>query len=161
MKKENLSHKGWSSEEISKASSIVNKKRQHDEHFSKIVFWSALIVIVFANIIVSVVLIPLMFLLNPFALYSTVVVLAGMVGFLYHFLITDIGHLNRKHHLWASIIVPLIAIVNMVVMISVSESEYNPWIVGVTFAIVFVIPSFLGQIGKGFKKVKKEKVTVY
>lgn len=152
---------GWSEAEIKKAESILEKERKHDVHFSKIVFWSALVVVVFANLIVSLVLIPFLIVLNKWMLYFIVVLLGGMVGFLYNFLITDIGHLNRKHHILAGVIIPILALVNLVLMVLVSNrfiadlqvenTLHNPWIVSIVFVVAFVLP-YLGE--KVWKIVK-------
>ena len=114
-----LKEKGWSEKEIVHAEEALNRAERHDVHFSKIVFWSALIVTIFGNFIVSLVLIPFLIVLNKFVLYAVVVLLAGSIGFLYKLLITDIGHLEKKHHIAASIFVPLIAIANIVGMVIV------------------------------------------
>ena len=51
-RKMDLQEKGWNENEIKKAESILEKEEKHDTHFSKIVFWSALVVIIFANLLV-------------------------------------------------------------------------------------------------------------
>ena len=93
-----LHQKGWSKPEIEHAGTILEKPRSHDHHFSQIVLWSALVVIIFANIIVSMVLLPFLPLLSFFTAVLLVIVLGGAVGFLYNLLINDIGHLEKKHH---------------------------------------------------------------
>jgi ABC-type Na+ efflux pump permease subunit len=156
LKKEELIKKGWAAEEIKKAESILEKVEHHDIHFSKIVFWSALAVIIFANLIVSLVLIPYLIVLNKWVLYLTVVILAGVIGFLYNLLIKDIGHLEKKHHLLAGIIIPLLALTNMIIMVLVSNwfiadlnihnSPHNPWILGIIFALSFITPYLIDRI---------------
>jgi hypothetical protein len=159
MKENVLAEKGWSNEDLTHAGNIIDKKEHHDVHFSKIVFWSSLLVIIFANIIVSLVLIPFMIALNTLALYSTIILLAGSIGFLYNLLVRDIGHLERKHHRTAGIIVPLIGIANMFVMVLVSNNlildtvikPTNPWLVAGVFAISFILPYLVGEIKKSVK----------
>jgi len=156
MKKEKLMMKGWEEREIHKAEKILERAEKHDVFFSKIVFWSALIVIIFANIIVSLVLIPFLIVLNKWILYAIVVLLAGSIGFLYNFLITDIGHLEKKHHFLASIIVPIIALANMIVMVYVSNRfiadlkveniPHNPWAVALVFMAAFILPYIIDKI---------------
>ena len=156
-RKSELEEKGWSEEEVKKAESILEKEEKHDAHFSKIVFWSALVVIIFANLIVSLVLIPFMIVLYKWVLYSVTILLAGTVGFLYNFLITDIGHLEKKHHLLAGIIVPIVALINMIIMVIVankfitdfkivSHSTHNPWLIAIIFSIAFITPYLLDKI---------------
>lgn len=155
-KKEELLRKGWAAEEIEKAEAILERTRSHDLHFSKITFWSALVVIIFANLLVSLILIPFLIVLNKWILYFTVVVLAGVIGFLYNLLVMDIGHLEKKHHFLAGIIVPVLALVNMIAMVLISNSfiaelkvqnlPHNPWIIGLVFALAFIAPYLIERI---------------
>lgn len=167
-KKEMLLKKGWREEDIRKAEAVLEKTELKDLLFSKITFWSALVVIVFANLMVSLVLIPFMIILNSNALYFTVIVLAGVVGFLYNFLILDIGHLEKKHHLLAGIIIPLVGLVNTTIMVLVSNrfiqdlkvqnSPHNPWLVGIVFAVAFILPYLVDRIrGKHLFYSKRHK----
>ena len=163
-----LKEKGWSENEIIKAESILEKEKEHDVHFSKIVFWSALIVIIFANLIVSLILIPFSIVLRETILYAIIIILAGTIGFLYNFLITDIGHLEKKHHLAAGIIIPIIALANILVMVLVSNRfiteieinnpPHNPWIVAIVFAISFVIPYIVDKLRIHFQERKKHLI---
>jgi len=153
-----LQEKGWSEEDIKKAEDVLEKEEKHDQHFSKIVFWSALIVIIFANLLVSLILIPFLIVLNQWVLYAIIVLLAGTIGFLYNFLVTDIGHLGKKHHLLAGIIIPILALANMIIMVitanhfirdlKINNVQHNPWIIAVVFAIAFISPYLINKIFK-------------
>lgn len=156
--------KGWSEEEIKKAEAVLEKTELKDVFLSKVVFWSALVVIVFANLMVSLVLIPFLIVLNKWVLYFTVFVLAGVVGFLYNFLILDIGHLEKKHHLLAGIILPLLALGNMVVMVlvanrfmvdlKVENTAHNVWVIGGVFVVGFLLPYLIDRLrGRHLVKV--------
>ncbi len=155
-KKEELLRKGWKDEEIHNAERILERETQHDVFFSKIVFWSALLVIIFANVIVALVLTPFLIVLNASLMYLLTAVLAGSIGFVYNFLITDIGHLEKKHHVLAGIIVPILALANTFVMVMVSNRfiqelkinnpQHNPWIIGGIFAVAFIAPYLIDRI---------------
>ena len=151
-----LRQKGWNEPDIKHAEVVLERATRYDQHFSKIVFWSALVVIVFANVIVSLILIPFLMVLTPGLLYALIIVLAGTVGYLYNFLITDIGHLQRKHHLWAGILVPLLAIANMLVIVWLSNRfigelrvknlPHNLWIASLVFAVAFILPYVVSRL---------------
>jgi hypothetical protein len=153
-----LKEKGWSEEEIKKAESILEQEKEHDVHFSKIVFWSALVVIIFANLLVSLILIPFLIVFNQLIIYPITALLGGTIGFLYNFLITDIGHLKSKNHLVAGFLVPLIALANMMTMVFVSNrfiteikiknSLHNPWIIAGIFAVAFILPTIFYKLFK-------------
>jgi len=155
-KKEELLKKGWNEEEIKRAENILDKVEHHDIFFSKITFWSALVVIIFANLLISLVLIPFLIVLDSWILYFTIAVLALIIGFLYDLLVTDIKILERKHHLLAGLIIPILALINIVVMVLVSNrfiadlklqnQPHNPWILGVVFAVALIMPYLVNRI---------------
>jgi len=157
-----LKQKGWREEELVRADNILNKATQHDIFFSKIVFWSALVVIIFANLLVSAILIPFLIALYDLVLYAIVAILGLAIGFLYNFLITDIGLLETKHHRAASIIIPIIAMGNVVVMvltsnrfieaIKLNNQPHNPWMVAAVFGGAFILPYVVDQIRMAFEK---------
>ena len=156
MKKIELLKKDWSQKDINRVSSVLDTARPHDVHFSKIVFWSALVVIIFANLLVSLILVPFLTVLNQEMLYLLIIILAGTIGFLYNFLITDIGHLEKKHHLLASIIVPVAALVNLAVIVFISNKwitelkinnqPHNFWIIAIIFVAAFLLPTLVSRI---------------
>lgn len=160
-RRDELRQKGWREEDLAKAEAILDKTTKHDIFFSKIVFWSALVVIVFANLLISIILIPFLITLYDLVLYAIVAVLGLVIGFLYNFLITDIGLLETKHHRAASIIIPIIAVGNVVVMvltankfiesIQINTPPHNPWMVAAVFAGAFILPYIVDQIRMAFR----------
>ena len=154
--KHTLLRKGWTPEEYQKAETMIERSTEYDKLFSKIVFGSALVVIIFAHILVAVVLIPFLIALTKGVVYAVVILLAAMMGFVYNFLIMDIGHIEKKHRLFASIIIPVLAFATMIVMVLMSNSfvkelqvqstPYNPWIIGIIFGVVFIFPYAIDRI---------------
>ncbi len=152
----NLQEKGWSTAEIKQAEAILERAERYDVHFSRIVFWSALVVVVFGNVLLSFILIPFLIVLNEWVLFGAIILLAGMMGFLYNFLITDIGHLEKKHQVWAGILVPIIALANVTVTVwasnrfiadlQVNNPPHNLGIASVVFAVAFLMPYVADRI---------------
>ncbi len=147
-----LQEKGWPDQEIKRAQAILEKAEKQDVFFSRIVFWSAMVVVVFANIMISLILIPFLIFLSSWVLYSVVGLLGLMIGFVYNFLITDIKHLRWHHHLLAGIILPIIALTNLFVMVlfsnryaekTVLSHTNNPWLIGIIFAVAFILPAIV------------------
>lgn len=150
-----LEEKGWSEKEIKQAEAILDEESKHEIHYAQIIFWSALLVIVIGNFVVSLVLIPFLLVLNSYVLFSLVIILGGTIGFLYNFLIRDIGHLQRKHHIIAGIIIPLVAVFNLGVIVYATNSfiskldvvnQHNPWMISVVFAVAILLPYFIDRL---------------
>jgi predicted membrane protein len=160
MKKEHLQKRGWTPDEIKEAESLLEKAKNHDIHFSKIVFWSALFVVVLGNLALSLILIPFLLIFKPWVLHTIVIILGLMMGSIYSFLVTDIGHLERKHHVFAAIFVPVIAIINLVVIVITANSfiretvkePQNQWIVAAIFVVSFILPFLIHRLRNLIKK---------
>ena len=73
-----LTEKGWSNLEIKRAQRILERSSQQDLFFSKIVFWTAMIVIIFANFIVSLSLVPFLLVLSKTLLYGIIILLVQL-----------------------------------------------------------------------------------
>ena len=116
-----LSEKGWNDKELRKAEEILNKETERDLHFSTMVFWSAVLVIIFANLIVSLILIPFLIVLNSWVLYLIVISLGFTIGSLYAFLINSSSYFKTKHHLLGGVIIPIIALANFIGMVLVAN----------------------------------------
>ncbi len=148
-----LKSKGWKDAEIQHATKVLDQEKAHDAHFSRIVFYSALLVIIFANVFVSFVLLFLSLVLSSWLIFLVAGILAFVIGFLYTFLITDIGHLAKKHHTIATILIPVLAFGNILLIgfvsntiiqdIGVSTVKHNPWLLGIVFAALLVVPAII------------------
>ena len=154
--KQKLLQKGWNDQDIQKAEAILHKEEYHYVFFAKIVFLSAVVVITISNIAISLVLIPFLVALQYWFLYLVVIILGAVVGSLYTFLVTNIGHLEQKHHQAASILVPIIALTNVVFIVLVSNqlitdihaqtTQHSLFFVSLAFAGAFVLPYVVVQI---------------
>lgn len=160
-----LQAKGWSDRELLRAEQILEHAEKHDIFLSRFALWSIIIVVIISNIIVSLVLVPFLVFFQPWALYLVLILLAALVGWVYNFLITDVKHLERKHHILAGIIVPLIALGNMALIVimaqkfmekgAISSPAVNPWMMGILFGVVFIIPSIVARIRVAVKNKKR------
>ncbi len=152
-----LHRKGWGKQEIARAQYILQKEFPHTVPFSRIVFWTALVITIIGNMLVAIGLIPFLVVLPALHLYVVVAILAGVVGFLYTHVITDIGHLEKKHHLMAAIVLPVIGFMNAVFMTLVANQiildlpfvknpGHNPGMIGLVFAVAFMLPYVMKRI---------------
>ncbi len=155
-RKAELQRKGWTDKEVEHAEKVLERAERHDIFFSKLIFWSAVLVAVIGNLLVSLILIPFLIVLNSVVLYGAVAILAAVIGFVYNFLITDIGHLEKKHHLWAGILVPLLALVNILIVVGVANAliddlrvenaPHNIWLVALVFVLAFILPYSVDRV---------------
>jgi len=154
--KNKLVSKGWAEHEIARAQEAIETAKEHDAHFSKIVFYTALIVIIFGNLLASFTVMFLAIVISSLLMYLIAIVLGGVIGFLYNYLITDIGHLDKKHHVFATIVIPIIALANLALMIIVANKfivelgvnnvQHSPWVIGAVFVVAFLLPTIIDKI---------------
>lgn len=164
VKKKHVVSRGWVEEAVAHdADHVVREKHvPHDPYLSRVVFWSSVFVVIVANILTSVALVPLFAVLTPLFLNVVVAVVALSLGFLYNLLIIDIGHLGRRHHLLAGVIVPLIAVANVVVMagvgnqiidaLAIQNVKQSPLISAVVYGVAFIVPFLVDRLLVRMKK---------
>ena len=151
-----LSKKGWKQEEITKAESILYRKDHRSIKFSKTVFWISIIVIILGNLIVSFSLILFLIFLNSWILLGVTALIAWIVGMFYNHLIHDVDHLEKKHHLIPSIIIPVIAMINVVFVVilanqfislpKVNNIQHNPVLIATIYSLSFIAPYLLEKV---------------
>jgi hypothetical protein len=151
-----LAEKGWSKDEILKASQILHGKEDPGQiYFAKqmnpVIYWLTLIISIVANMVVSVVLIPFLLAVNSsMTLYSIVALLAVTFGFFFNLLLTDIEHVDPRHHVIAGIFIPALAVINIFIVINVTtvldkmffgaQFKQNAVIIAIVYVIAFIIP---------------------
>ena len=151
----------WAQKDILKAEKVLKKFSRQDVFYGRLVFWSAIFVVVIANLLVSVILIPFLAVLNKWFLDLILVMMALVMGFIYNFLITNIGHLEDHHHILAAIIVPVIAVANvffvvqianmMIESVQIANARQNPWIIGILYGGFFILPYVVARLRKVYK----------
>ncbi len=161
--RERLLAKGWSEEEVNKAVSIMNSENAHIHHakfvrhYSPVVYWMALIISIIGNLIISVMLIPVFL---AFTEIKTLIVVVGVIalafGGFFTFLLHELEHINQKHHVMAGIIIPVIAVINIYVIVNLSNAldtnvlqlgvQQNPLLMALIYVIGFVLPYVIYKI---------------
>ncbi len=157
-----LKKRGWSEHEIEKAKQIIKARKKHDKsasivHTNRLLFWTAFIVIVIGNLLISMFLVPFLIMLDKSGLNLIIVVLGVAFGLLFNFIITDIEHLEKKHHYIAGIIIPIIAIINFFLITRFANKfgqelgigvTQDPYIISIIYVIAFIAPFILDRILK-------------
>lgn len=151
--KKRLKEKGWSAQDISKTIRIVKeaKEKKHPaiKFLDKLVYWAALAIAIIGNFIISIALIPSLMALKSTQLFLIIAALGISFGLLFELLIRSIEHLETKHHVFLSILIPLVAVINIFIITSVSNSlvkifkisnSHNPYIISIVYAIAFISP---------------------
>jgi hypothetical protein len=117
--------------------------------FDKIIYWALLILAIIGNLIVSIVLVPLLMVLNSTSLLIILAVIAITFGLLFSSLLRDIESLNPNSYVMGGIFLPVQALINVYFITMLSnevattlkiENWHNPLIIGIVYMCAFISP---------------------
>lgn len=158
---EHLRKKGWSEKDINSTVNILSspEKRIKYLHYpvaaGSLVFWTVILVISLVNFIMSVVLIPFMLVISAWSFYLIVAIIALFIGFLFNSSLSDLEHLERKHHLFALIFVPVVAVAELFITWYVAGKfaraisltlPQSPYITSAVFIVFFLLPYTIAHL---------------
>ncbi len=160
--KHKLRKKGWLEHEIDHAERIIEagiQKTKYKHGLDLFVYWTALVITLLGNIAVSFVLIPFLFMVQGVVLFVIIFVIAALFGFLFNILIKDIDNMETHHHLIAGMFIPIIAVVNVFIIVRFSNvlasqvafleiPATDPLPVAIVYVVGFVLPYFVSKIIK-------------
>ena len=151
--KKKLHIKGWSKEEIKRAENIIKKaekkKHIHIKKLENSLYWFTLIIGVLGTVLFSLILIPILIINSNAWGYVLTGVFGFLLGAIIIIIIKDMHWLEHHHHLFISLIIPIIAIFNLFIVVNkVNMLNYgigfnnihNPIIIGVIYFVCFIIP---------------------
>jgi hypothetical protein len=159
--KERLREKGWPEAEIEKAANIMQKSAETSgtRRIDLFAYWTALIISIVLNIVVSGIILPMMFMIHGLALVGLVFVIALFFGWVFYILIKDIENMELHHHIIAGLFIPAIALVNVFVIVNIGNRIIqldmpqlmnipvsHPLQISIVYAIGFTIPYLVSQL---------------
>ena len=152
---------GWTEAKLEKAERVLKKTHGHDLILSHLVFWSAILVVVIGNLMIALALVPFLAVLNQWFLDLVILLLGLVMGFLFNFLMTNVGHLEKHHFVLAGLVLPVVAVVNVIFIVLVSNqmieaiqianARHNPWVIGILYGVAFVVPYLYFRLRKIYK----------
>ena len=162
--RDRLKKKGWSDAEIEKTLQIFEKaeekKRPALVLLDKMVYWMGLLLAIVGNFIISVVLIPILITMPAVLLYITIIILAVTFGLLFSLILGDIGTLNKERLIVTSIFIPMLAVINIFVVVNIAnfiserfnlQLTHNPYLVSLLYVAAFSIPHLIQKIQEKIK----------
>ncbi|MBS3123896.1 hypothetical protein J4437_04650 [Candidatus Woesearchaeota archaeon] len=147
---------------IHKVEADLENTKKREAHLTKLVFWSTLLVMIIGNLLVSIVLVPFLLALNKTILLAIITLMGLLLGFIYNHLLTTIQHLERKHHVFAGIIIPVVALSSLflavfisnllIIKLKINNGLHSYWLLGLLFAGAFILPYFIKTIVSAIAK---------
>ncbi len=98
------------------------------EHYAKVNkqaarmhYWMVLILLMIIKFLLFAVLVPYILIIQSSILIMILGIIGLIFGIIFHFMINDIEHLEKKHHRIAAILIPSVAIVNIYILVSIQR----------------------------------------
>ena len=153
----NLAGKSWSKADLRKTEDILShaeaEKSPGMRFLEQSAFWTALVIAIVGNFIISVVLVPFLLLLHGIGLYFTILIIGITFGTLFNVLIHYIEDLNEGQHIIAGAFIPALALINMFIiahfsndleiLLQLKTPAHSAVGVSVTYVFAFVVPYLL------------------
>jgi hypothetical protein len=151
---ERLKNRGWTDNDIQKAVSIIqqanNKKPKNIRFLDSIIYWSVLFVALIGNFVISIILIPFMLTIPGLRLIFIIFIIGFAFGAFFDLLIKDLRNINNKEVIVAGIFLPLLALINVSLMVEFSNylqqklglltGQQNPFTISITYVLAFIMP---------------------
>jgi hypothetical protein len=151
--RDRLKKKGWNKKDISKTIKIIQKSKKdvskEINFLQKRIYSLLFVLIIVANFTISVSLVPLLIGLKGNSLYFILVIIGIIFGLVFEILIRSIEHLEKKHHIFLALVIPVTALINSYVISDISNklindlglnNAHNPWIISIIYSTAFVLP---------------------
>jgi hypothetical protein len=153
-----LRAKGWSEAEMSRLHDgfARAKARAHPaahfvEHAS---FYLGVALCAIGTLLVSVVVAPLLLLLTPWFVATTLILLGLCLGALFALLVSDLEWLEGKHHLLAGIVILTVAVTNVALIAQrITHATAMPYILGFLFGGALLVP-YLYHLSKERRRTR-------
>jgi hypothetical protein len=160
------SHKErWSDADITKTAKILLHAQKNKSLLVKIideiVHWMIVMIILFGNTVISVFIVFISNMFNRFFFYLIIGLTAIIFGIMVEIPIKEVERLDKNKHFISRTALPLLALVNIYILIGVKavvehysklQFDFNPFIAGIVYGILFLIPHIVMWISSVKKK---------
>ncbi|MFC1753509.1 hypothetical protein ACFL96_08985 [Thermoproteota archaeon] len=172
--RQSMLEKGWEEKDIARAEEILyseEKQLKHYDHLRRVnpvVYWMGLMLAMIGNMIIAVLMIPFFLVMTSIQLYIVIGTVGLVFGAMFNFLLRDIEHVDYRHHIIAGVFIPIVAAITIFVVINLANTFAkimkisqisNPWLVILTYIVLFSVPYLIYKI-TDVRDEKKHKEVV-
>ncbi len=153
-----MKEKGWSEEELEHARLIfLQNRHKHSIFHPKYDFfmhWALFGIFLICNLVVFLKMLPLIIILNNPISYFFLAMLGFGLGAIFDLVVSDLNHLEKHHHFFISLIIPVMTIFLFIVSMYIIQQNYpflstliiHPLSLSLTYAVCFMLPYYFRQI---------------
>ena len=155
-------HKEWTPELAVRTEEILEKGQKSKPvwvlRIDSALYWVLLLLAIFANFVISVVLVPFLLILKGLALYFSLFFIGASFGLLFTFILHNIEKLEAHQHIIASVFIPCLALINvgifavlsnkLIILLKLATPPHNPLLVGAFYVFGYVLPGSIIHLRK-------------
>lgn len=164
-----LRDKGWDDAEIEKTMRIMGtatpEQAGAEQKTQQVVYWMILMDLGIGNLLISFGLIPFLMALNPSFVLGIMIVIGFVMGLFFNMLVWDLEKVKTEHHLAAMFFIPGTAILNIAIIVIVSNAmasfmktavPKNPYLLSGAYVAAFIVPYVIALIRDRIKKRQEQ-----
>ena len=136
---------------------ILTSQKMKQKHMiyaksmNRIHFWIILMILTICSFMITLILVPFLLVLPNSLIYVIVVLLGILFGLIFTFIVIDIEHLEKHHHIFAGFFIPLVALINMLILVALSMKigqllkitttvQRDPVLISLFYVVAFILP---------------------
>jgi hypothetical protein len=154
-----ISKKRWDKDEIKKVAEILLKAEKNKGHFvrflDEIIHWLVILLIILINLILSIFIVLISGFVRSSYIYLIIATVAVSFGLLIDIQLKDIEKIDKKKHLFARIMLIVLATLNIVLIIGIHNTiqfftqkifPLNSVAAAIVYGIFFLAPHYIMSI---------------
>jgi hypothetical protein len=167
-----MQKKGWPPKDIEKTVGILKEapKRKSDwiKFLDAALYWGIFAIAILANLIVSIVLVPILLTITDIWLYFTIAFIAATFGVMFEVVIRETEGLQKKKYVIAEIFIPAIALVNVYIIVQLSNmlaavlklpgANQSALLVGFLYVLCFSLPHVIWLVFRRMRHAARKPV---
>ncbi|MBR9700215.1 hypothetical protein GOV09_07195 [Candidatus Woesearchaeota archaeon] len=165
-----LDKKRWSKEDIKKAAKIFLESEKSKglgiRLLDEFVHWMTILLVFTGNSLLAVFLVFFSGFVTEIYFHMGTILLGFVFGLMIDTPVQDIEKLHKGKHFLLTVGVPLLAVVNIPILIGIKSLiefysgtvfDFNPLVTGTIYGISFLIPLAFGRLRKRVQSSRKKK----
>jgi hypothetical protein len=132
---------------------LTSHKEKHIAYaksMNRVHFWITLLILTICSFMITIILVPFLLVLPNSLIYITVVLLGFLFGLIFTFIVLDLEHLEKHHHIFAGFYIPLVALINMLMLVALTKKigavlkitvlARDPLLISLFYVVSFILP---------------------
>lgn len=141
------------------------KHTVYAKSMNRVHFWITLLILTICSFMITLILVPFLLVLPNSLIYIIVVLLGFLFGLIFTFIVLDLEHLEKHHHIFAGFYIPLVALINMLILVALSKKigevlkitvqARDPLLISLFYVVSFILPYLFYSFYTHAKKTEK------